>query len=202
MNETRSTAFADPELAELFDREPELLAIADAINATAPNVTTETVRPSRGRMVARRGRLLVAAAVLAVAVAAAPALAFSTTVRELVGLTTKSGSQPHFVARVSSVSVHGKRPRPGTLVTVTFTVGEQGKPPGTGIPPRSTFLVLVGGSPGHLATAHGKNGQYSATVRLARAEIGGIQIGGFMPSKGPKLLNGGFWIPTVIDIPE
>jgi hypothetical protein len=193
MNETRSSAFADPELSELFDGEPELLAIADAITATTPNRTAKVVR-------ARRSRLLVAAAVLAAVVAAAPALAFSTTVRELVGLTTKTS--PHFVARVTDVVVHGPRPRPGVLVTITFTVGEQGKPPGTGIPQGSTFLVLVDGLPGHLAAASGKNGRYTATLRLARGEIGSIQIGGFMPSKGPKVLNGGFWIPTVIDIPQ
>jgi hypothetical protein len=177
----------------LFDGEPELLAIADAITATTPNRTAKVVR-------ARRSRALIAAAVLAAVVAAAPALAFSTTVRELVGLTTKTS--PHFVARVTDAFVHGPHPRPGILVTVTFTVGEQGKPPGTGIPPKSTFLVLVGGLPGHLVAAHGKNGRYNATLRLARSKIGNIQIGGFMPSKGPKLLNGGFWIPTVIDIPE
>jgi hypothetical protein len=194
MNETRSSAFADPELSELFDNEPELLAIADAIAATTPNRTAKVVR-------AHRRRLLVVAAVLAAAVATAPALAFSTTVRELVGLPTKSSS-PHFVARVTHVVVHGPHPRPGVLVTITFTVGEQGKPPGTGIPPNSTFLVLVAGLPGHMATAHGENGRYSATIRLARGKIGDIQIGGFMPSKGLKVLNGGFWIPTVIDIRE
>ena len=201
MSETRSTVFADPELLELFDGEPELLAIADAVAATTPHGTTRILRASRGRAVPRRSRLLVAAAVLAAAVAAVPAIAFSTTVRELVGLTTKSSS-PHFIAKVTDVVVHSPRPRPGALVTVTFTVGEQGKPPGTGIPQWSTFLVLVYGSPGHLAAAHGKNGRYSATIRLARGEIGGIQIGGFMPSKGPKVLNGGFWIPTIIDVPQ
>jgi hypothetical protein len=195
MNETGSTAFADPELSELFDGDPELLAIADAIAATTPRWTGTVVsRPPRTR-------LLVAAAVLTVAVAAAaPALAFSTTVREFVGLKTAS-SQPLFVATVTDVVVHGSRPRPGILVTITFTVGQRGKPPGTGIPRKSTFLVLVDGGSPNLTAAHGMNGRYTATVRLAKRRIGGIQIAGLMP-KGPKVLNGGFWIPTTIDIPE
>jgi hypothetical protein len=202
MNETDSTAFADPELSELFDREPELLAIADAIVATRPKPRDGQVTSAlHRRRVSRRARVLLAAAVLAAVVAVVPALAFSTTARELVGLTAKSAS-PHFVARVTDVIVHGARPRPGTLITVTFTVGEQSKPPGTGIPPHSSFLVFVGGLPGHLAAAHGRSGGYSATIRLARSEIGAIQIGGFMPGTGPKVLNGGFWIPTIVDIPE
>jgi hypothetical protein len=98
------------------------------------------------------------------------------------------------------VFLHGPS-RPGTLVTVTFTVGEQGKPPGTGIPQGSTFLVLVVPKTrraGHLTEAYGKHGHYRATIRLGPGGIGRIQIGGFMPSNGRKALNGGFWIPTII----
>jgi hypothetical protein len=203
VNETGSTAFADPELAELLDGEPELLAIADAISATA--LTRDGGRGSRASSPGtspRRTRVLVAAAVLAAAVATAPALAFSTSLRGLVGLSTNGTSQPRFVARVTGVALHARRPRPGALVTVTFTVGERGKPPGTGIPPRSTFFVLLGGNPTHMVAARGRDGRYRATIRLAQSTIGGIEIGGFMPTKGPKVLNGGFWIPVLLDTPH
>jgi len=66
MNATEGTAFADVELVELLEDEPELLAIADAIAATA--------QPSpvvKGR---RYGRRAVLSAVLAVAAGVAVAL--------------------------------------------------------------------------------------------------------------------------------
>jgi hypothetical protein len=157
-------------------------------------------RPQRAlpRLFPRRTRSLIATAIVLAAIAAAPALAFSTTVRDLVGL--KIGSPgPVFVARVTGVVIHGPN-RPGTLVTIMFAVGEQGKPPGTGIPQGSTFLVFVPRKT-QLAPAYGKHGHYQATTRLGRGGLTGIQIGGFMPSKGPKVLNGGFWIQTIIDIP-
>ena len=53
-----------------------------------------------------------------------------------------------------------------------------------------------------MVAARGRNGRYRATIRLAQSTIGGIQIGGFMPRRGTKVLNGGFWIPTVIDSPH
>jgi hypothetical protein len=63
MNRSSGTSFADPELVELFADEPELLAIADAIGATAPAGAER--RPARAPR-----RRLVAAAVLAAAAAA------------------------------------------------------------------------------------------------------------------------------------
>ena len=136
----------------------------------------------------RRTRSLVAAAIVVAAVAAAPALAFSTTVRELVGLQTSSPRGPVFVATVTGVVLHGPN-RAGTLVTVTFTVGEPGKPPGTGVPQGSTFLVLVTHT-SQMAPAQGEHGHYQARTRLGPGGFTGIQIGGYMPSKGGKVLNG------------
>jgi hypothetical protein len=147
------------------------------------------------RRAPRRTRSLVATAVLVAAVAAAPALAFSTTARGLVGLKTSAPS-PAFVARVTGVFFQGPN-RAGTLVTVTFTVGEHGEPPGSGVPQGSTFLVLATRT-SQLAPASGSHGRYRATIRLGSGGLAGIQIGGFMPSKGPKVLNGGFWVPTII----
>ena len=158
-----------------------------------------TVRPNR--LVIRRSLLApLAAALVTVVVVAAPALAFSSRVRELVGLTT-STPNPVFIAHVTGVFVHGPDTRPGTLVTIRFTVAQPGKPPGLGIPKRSTFEVLLTRRSGQFASAYGSNGHYQATIRLGPGRgIGGIQVGAFMPSKGPRVINGGFWIPTVIDI--
>ncbi len=62
MNRSSGTSFADPELVELFADEPELLAIADAIGATAP-------AGAERRLARAPRRRLVAAAVLVAAVA-------------------------------------------------------------------------------------------------------------------------------------
>ncbi len=175
----------------------------ERLEAESGSHAATQVAPAEGgrRRTIRRPLIAPLAAALAVVVVvAAPALAFSPKVRELVGLQTKSARGPVFVATVTGVSFHGPN-RPGTLVTVTFTVGEQGKPPGTGVPQGSSFLVLVTRT-SQLAPAYGKFGHYRATTRLGPGGLSGIQIGGYMPSKGPKVLNGGFWILTVTDIPE
>ena len=68
MNRSSRTSFADPELVELFVDEPELLAIADAIGATAPaGMERGPARAGRGRLVA--AAVLVAAAAVVVLVA-------------------------------------------------------------------------------------------------------------------------------------
>jgi hypothetical protein len=169
------------------------------------------IEPRRHRrlppLVPPQGRVLFAAVVLVAVVVTAPALALSGTVRELVGLHTVSHRGPFFAARVTNVVIHGPHASPGTLITITFTVGEQGKRPGVGVPRGSSFLVLVspksGAGSGHLAAAHGANGRYQTTTRLGPGSgIGSIQIGGFMPEEAGKVLNAGFWIPTTIDVPE
>jgi hypothetical protein len=156
---------------------------------------------ARSTSVIRRSLLAPLAAVVATAVlVAGPALAFSPKVRELVGLSTDT-RPPVFVARVTGVLLHEGDTRPGALVTIRFTVGEAGKPPGTGIPSGSTFVVLLTRRSGKFGAAHGGNGRYQATIRLGPGRgIGGIQVGAFMPGKGSRVINGGIWIPTVVDI--
>lgn len=195
MNAARPRGCADPELVELFDGEPELLAIADAIAATA---SASDVRPPR--LLGRRGWLLVACVVAAAAVAG-PALALSSAARELVGLQTSPGVRPALVARVTAIVIRGPH-RPGTPVTVRFTVGEQGKPPGTGVPAGSVFSVLIVPTTGRatqLVAARGGHGRYEATGRLSSTGIRQIQIGGFLNVRhGPSPANGGFWIPVIV----
>lgn len=117
--------------------------------------------------------------------------------RALIGARTNGARGPVFVAHVTSVTVHGPD-RPGTLVTVTFTVQEEGEPPGAGLPAASAFLVLLTRA-NQLAPAHGSHGYYRVTTRLGPGGVAGIQVGGFIPSSGTRVQDGGFWLPTVND---
>jgi len=128
-----------------------------------------------------RRRSLVAAAVVVAAVVATPALGFSTTVRELVGL-KGSSSPPTLYATLTGRITHKPAPRPGSLVMVTFTAGELHRPPGTGVPRGSVFYVSLLTKPGvqgwwQPIAADGKNGRYSATSRVPPGGVRGIAIG-------------------------
>jgi hypothetical protein len=153
------------------------------------------------RLLPRRGRLLVAAAILVAAVVAAPALAFSTTVREFVGL-QKPSPPPFLVATITAVKVHRPRPPALATVTITFTVGENGRRPGSGVPFGSAFSVLLSSKTAPqlnapLIAAKGSNGYYSVTTLLPTGGIGSIQIGGFgnFPT-GTPAVDGEFWLPV------
>jgi hypothetical protein len=160
-------------------------------------------RPQRHlpRLLPGRKRLLVAAAVLVAAVVAAPALAFSTTVREFVGL-QKSAPPPFLVATITGVKVHRPRPPALATVTITFTVGENGRRPGVGVPFGSAFSVLLASKTAPqlnapLIAANGSNGYYSVTTLLPAGGVGSIQIGGFgnFPT-GTAAVDGEFWLPV------
>lgn len=207
MTESSWTAFADPELSELFDREPELLAIADAITATSTNQAGGcprgvSRRERLRRLVRRRTRLLVLAVVV-LAVGAAPAFAFSAALRELIG---RKSPHPVLRATLTGAFIHKPRPRYGPpVVTVTFTIGEPGKPPGVGIPFGSYFLVALygrkaGGASG-LVRAYGRDGRYSATTHLPPGGVAGVQIGGWLNIVGSPTAAGGFWIPVTVTPP-
>jgi hypothetical protein len=160
-------------------------------------------RPQRAfsRLVPRRTRSLVATALVLAAVAAAPALAFSTTVRELVGLKspTLPSTGPALEAKLTSVIVHHRRV--GAVISVKFSIGEPGKRPGTGIPHGSLFQILLipkHGAPTRLDGAQGENGRYSATARVPASGIANIQIGGWLNRKGIPTAATGFWLPITI----
>ncbi len=158
-------------------------------------------RPQRHlpRLLPGRGRLLVAAAVLVAAIVAAPALAFSTTVREFVGL-TKPSPPPFLVATITSVVGHKHQAVP--MVTVTFTVGEHGKSVGTGVPLASEFFVFVVAkiaperNSRDFVTANGAHGRYSATTVLPPGGIASIQIGGWTSNDFGYAAGGQFWLPV------
>ena len=147
----------------------------------------------------KRRVLALVAAVLAFVVLTAPALAVSQTLRELVGLSSSQSSSRLIVARLISVNVHPAPRFAPPLATVTFTVGEVGKPPGTGIPDGSVIDVqFVGGdASGPLVKAIGTHGRYRVTLRTPEGGIRNILIGGFLNSAKTPVANGDFWIPIV-----
>jgi hypothetical protein len=146
------------------------------------------------RPAARPGlRGLVAAAVVGAAIAAVPALAFSTPLRKLVGL--DSVPRPVLAARLIRAPVPGSRPRRGALITVTFTVAKPGKPPGTGVARGSSFAVVVIPEPSRerlvLTQAHGANGYYRARIRWPGGRIGSIGIAGWLNVPESTIPTGG-----------
>lgn len=207
--------FADNELVELLGEQSDLLAIADAIASVggsgrskdapdgegdaAHTSGRETVPDGRVRWFMKRRVLAFVAAVLAFVVLTAPALAVSQTLRELVGLSSSRSSSQLIVARLISVNVHPAPRFAPPLATVTFTVGEVGKRPGTGIPDGSVIDVQFVGrdASGPLVKASGKHGRYRVTLRTPEGGIRNILIGGFLNSVKTPVANGDFWIPIV-----
>jgi hypothetical protein len=171
-------------------------------------------RRARRRPAGRSIRSLLAAAIAGAAVAAAPALAFSTTVQHLIGLNKPTHpaplawTRPKLVAKVAGLTFPKQEPFGLPMVTVRFTIGEVGKPPGTGITFGSYFLVHLASRTGApsgpwFVRAHGSRGHYVATVPLPRGGVGSIEIGGWINvPKGPSAANGAFWIPVVIPVQQ
>jgi hypothetical protein len=208
--------FADDELVELLGDQSDLLAIADAIASVGRGERSEEAadgedaaayvsggrKPVSDRPVRRfMGRPVLAfvAAVVAFVVLTAPALALSQTLRELVGLSHTQRSPQLIVARLISVNVHPAPRFAPPLATVTFTVGQVGRPPGTGIPDGSVIDVQFVGrdASGPLVKAYGRDGRYRATLRTPEGGIRNILIGGFLNSVKTPVANGDFWIPIV-----
>ena len=204
MSRVSGTAFSDPELADLFKGEPELLAIADAIAATTQTGTREMPGGRRRlpRPLLRRWRSLLAVAAVLALVTAAPAIAFSSTIRQLIGLTGTAPPRPVLQATITDVRVQHRLTI--DFVTVHFVVGEPGKRPGSGVPKLSAFFVAVvpkrGEAPNRLSHASGANGRYVATAYVLHGGIQAIEIGGWLNRKGTPTAAGGFFIPvTVVD---
>jgi len=215
---TRRAVFTDPELVELLGDKSDLLAIADAIGAVGAagasggsdgggaSADASQPRPGRGsgvRWLLRRPVLALVAAVLAVVVLAAPALAISPWMRELIGLNNPRNARHEFiVATVTNFTIHRPAPRfAPPLATVTFTVGQEGEAPGAGIPDGSVVFVSFlskDGDEGPLIKAYGTDGRYRVTLRTPDSGVSQIMIGGFLNStKGTPAANGTFWIPVI-----
>ncbi|HZS61758.1 MAG TPA: hypothetical protein VFA43_20965 [Gemmatimonadaceae bacterium] len=175
------------------------------------------------RDVRRRARLttdrpirpLLVAALIGAAIAAAPALAFNSSVQQFVGLKNPPApfraatwTRPRLVARLTGLYFNKKEPFGLPRVTVSFTVGEAGKPPGTGVTFGSYFLVVLksrtGASTGPLLVrAYGPRGHYRATLPVPGGGIGGIEVAGWINVRqGPSEADGTFWIPVVIPVEQ
>jgi hypothetical protein len=207
------TVFADRELVELLGDKSDLLAIADAIAAVGVPGSKGDDRgrelgaggPERhpiggSRWILRRSLLALVAALVVIVVLAGPALAVSPRLRELVGLSSPSRVSHFLVARVTAVTIHYPAPRfAPPLATVTFTAGEAGKAPGTGIPDYSALFVSFIGRDGQgpLIKATGTHGHYRVTLRTPEGGIRDILVGGWLNSVTTPAANGEFWIPVI-----
>ena len=136
------------------------------------------------RRAPRRPHSLLAAAVVLAAVMAAPALAFSTPIRQFFGL----GYPPvgPFKATITGISSPRTYRYALPKVTVMFTIGKPGEPPGSGIPKGTSVFVYVSGKTGdawsQTVAARGGNGRYSATTLAPPGGIAAVYIMGFVPS--------------------
>jgi hypothetical protein len=135
----------------------------------------------------RRAHSLVAAAVLVSAVVGAPALAFSSTVRELVGLSSSPPVIQRWVqATLTGTIIDNPNPRPGMIITVTWTIGAPGKPRDPGFGGTGLFMRLLSKTgPTIQVPAHGSRGRYSATTRVPAGGIKDLQLGIIGYSDGP-----------------
>jgi hypothetical protein len=165
----------------------------DSLEALALPVTN--VAPAWSDVIARaqtrqprgsRGRSLAVAAVLLAAVVVAPALAFSTSVRQFVGLASTPPVAQNW-ARATLTGTINHSPRPGTLITITWTIGEPGKLRDPGFDGQGLFIRLLSkaGGAAQTGTAHGSHGRYSAIVRVPSGGIRDIEIGIDGLSVGP-----------------
>lgn len=141
------------------------------------------------RLGTRRSSVL-AVAVIAAAIASASALA---------------SPPPDLVAKLTGATIQHRRTV--DLVTVTFTIGERGKRPGTGIPPGSVFLVTMlpahGAPAPQMVQAHGKNGHFTVSAFVPHGGIRGIEIGGWLNRpKGMPTAAGGFFLPITVVSPN
>ncbi len=174
--------------------EADIRTMLEAFAGSADPLPREGRR--RRQMTGRRRSLVAVAIVLAVA--AMPTLAFSKTVRELVGL--NGSSPPALQATVTGTVVHKKPPFGLAKVTVTFTVGEPGKPPGSGITFGSHFQVVLVNPAGQWTwprvETNGRDGRYSVTTFVPSGGLRAILIGGHLNYPKGSLPGGRFWIPV------
>lgn len=119
-----------------------------------------------------------------------------------VDFRTTVSSHPVLRATVTKVVFHKPPPYGPATVTITFTIGEPGKHPGSGVPKGSVFDVLATGKNGTsfpMVQARGVNGHFRVTVRVPAGGLGRVNFGGWLniPTGSPTA-KGGYLIPVVV----
>jgi hypothetical protein len=199
----------EQELRERIDRLLDDETMPDWMDVAARSPAfDERMRGRVRRAEPARAASLLAAAVAGAAIAAVPALAFSTQARELLGLkrpgyavgvSPQARPGPALEARVTGTVVHHYRG--ANMITIAFTVGEPGKQPGSGIPDRSVFMISLvpkRRTPTDLIRAHGDKGRYVATTVVPDGGIAAVEIGGWLNRLGVPTAASGFWVPVVV----
>lgn len=188
----------EQDLRERIDRLLDDDTQPDWSEVAARAAAVDRRRPRWRRAVAPGTRSLVAAAVVGAAIAAVPALAFGPAARDLIS--SRHAAPPQLQATVTGMTVH--RRVVGEMVTVTFMVGEPGKRPGTGIPARSLFMILLipkhGAPSNQFTVAKGANGRYTATAWAPRSGVSSIWIGSWLNRVETPTAASGFWLPVTI----
>jgi hypothetical protein len=172
------------ELQRLSPFDPDERGDWDAVLAQAKVQRRRLGRRQAPRLIPRGTRSLLAAGAVVAAVVAAPALAFSTPLRHFFGLEYPPAGP--FKATITGISFPKTYRYALPKVTVTFTIGDAGKSPGSGVPNGSTVLVYVSGKTADAwntpVIATGANGRYSATTLAPPGGIAVVYIVGFLPS--------------------
>jgi hypothetical protein len=173
--------WTDPDLSELAEGDPRLLAVADALAYAG------AVSSTRGRSARRRPARFAVGVAAIVLVAAVPTLALSKDLREFLGLISSPPVARNWV-NATLTSTVPLDSRPGTRLRISWrlwSLDQHGRKmpfDGGGIFAR---LVNRGGTKATTATAYGHSGQYSAVVRVPEGGIGKIQVGIRGWSDGP-----------------
>ena len=164
--------WTDPDLVELVRQDASLIALADALVTGA--------HASAARDPRRRRAALVAAVLVVLVGALAPALAFSQTLRTVVGLAGPApvprGPEVHatLTSRLPKVAPKGKQ------IRIAWTLWSRNRD-GRIIPFVAVGVFARMLNPAETAAstvpAHGTKGRYSAVVTVPPGGIGRIQVG-------------------------
>lgn len=159
---------------------------SDRLAARKQHLLDELTSTRRSdRMSPRRPLLVLAVSTVVVAAIAAPTLAFSQSMRQLLGLSPPVAQNWVEATLTSSVPLSAS---PGTRVRLAWTLNAPDQH-GRNQPFDATFIFArVLGAPGaatQTVRAHGSHGRYTATLTVPRGGIHSIQIGIMGWSNGP-----------------
>lgn len=162
--------WVDPDLSELLRSDPTLVAVADALTQAAPAAAKSRMRPTV-RYVGVAAALFLAAAI--------PSVALSRGLQSMLGLISNPPVARNWV-QATLTSPVPKNAAAGSTVVIRWKLWSRDQH-GKIVPfdAGGLFARLV--NPAHTAAktapAHGRQGQYSATIRVPSGGIGMVQVG-------------------------